>query len=203
MVKHMVKRANNREMQEARNGFVKMSKQLAYQGDLVTKRLTHNDAFSTNNAVLGVQLISSGSVQSDPATEWASFAARYQQYRVKALSVTFYIYNGQGNPVQPYVVSDYIGSSVPGTATQIISDERCVVRASAGQQGSTMFVFETDWSRNPNAKLWNPTSAVVPTANVYGVAFASHPQALASSGSVAALQIITTTAWLVEFRGSQ
>jgi hypothetical protein len=77
MVKHMVKRANNREMQEARNGFVKMSKQLAYQGDVVTKRLTHNDAFSTTNAVLGVQLISSASVQSDPATEWASFAARY------------------------------------------------------------------------------------------------------------------------------
>jgi hypothetical protein len=198
MTKKMNKRPRNRELQEARNGFVKMSKQLAYQGDVLTKRLTFNGSYSTSGtSVLGVQLISSSSVESDPAAEWASFAARYQQFRVKALSVTFVMYAGYCGP---YVVSDYIGSSTPATSAQIISDERCVVRNFQGIQGSTMFVFETDWSRNPNAKLWNPTSASIPTANTYGIAFASHPQAVAQN-SVLVFQ--TTTAWLVEFRGSQ
>jgi hypothetical protein len=203
MTKNMNKRPRNRELQESRNGFVKMSKQLAYSADVVTKRLTFNGSYTTTNSVLGVQLINSATVESDPAAEWASFAARYQQYRVKALSVTFYMFEPVNGPTTPYVVSDYIGTSVPGSATQIISDERCVVRAPGGQQGASMFVFETDWSRNPNAKLWNPTSAAVPAANTYGIAFASHPQAPASTGGGAVLQLVTTTAWLVEFRGSQ
>jgi hypothetical protein len=198
MTKNMNKRPRNRELQEARNGFAKMSKHLAYQGDVITKRLTFNGAYSTSGAsILGVQLISSSSVESDPAAEWASFAARYQQYRVKALSVTF-VMSGQ---CTPYVVSDYIGTSTPSSAAQIISDERCVVRSYQGIQGGTMFVFETDWNRNPNAKLWNPTSASLPSANTYGIAFASHPQAVAPGGSTLIFQ--TTTAWLVEFRGSQ
>jgi hypothetical protein len=203
MAKNMSKRPRNREIQETRNGFVKMPKQLAYQGDLITKRLTHNDSYSTTNAVLTLQTISTSNVESDPATEWSSFAARYQQYRVKALSVTVYMLDPVGYAATPFVFSDYIGTATPSSATQILSDERSVIRAPGGQQGSTMFVYETDWSRNPNAKLWNPTSAAVPSANVYGIAFASHPLASATTGGSAVLHFITTTAWLVEFRGSQ
>jgi hypothetical protein len=202
MQRKLAKRPRNRELQEARNGFVKMPKQLAYAGDVITKRLTNTNSYVVTNSVLGVQLKSTSTVQSDPAVEWASFAARYQQYRVKALSVTFFFMGYNYVQASPYVISDYIGTAVPGSSAQIISDERCVVRASGGQNGSTMFVYETDWTRNPNAKLWNPTSAVIPAANTYGIAFASHPQAVAASGTNVP-QLVTTDAWIVEFRGSQ
>jgi hypothetical protein len=203
MVKSKPKRFKNREIQEARNGFVQMPRQLAYSGDVITKRLTFTNSYITNNSVLGVQLKNTGTVQSDSATEWASFAARYQQYRVKALSVTFYFYQNSGYLGSPFVVSDYLGTAIPGSSAQILSDERCVVRANGGQNGSSMFVYETDWSRNLNAKLWNPTNAVIPAANVYGIAFASHPQASPTIGGTNITQLITTDAWLVEFRGSQ
>jgi hypothetical protein len=192
------KRSDQREIQETRNGFVKMPKQVGSQGDIITKRVTYSNSYATSSGgVLALDVVNCAQVQSNPASEWASFAARYQQFRVKALSVTFYmVYPSVG----PYVFCDYIGSAAPSSATQIVSDERCVIRAPGGNAGSTLLVYETDWSRNPNARLWNPTSAALPAANGYGIAFTFHPLAV----TVDSLTVLVgSTDWLVEFRGSQ
>jgi len=175
-------------------------------GDVITKRLTLPGAVisSTAGGLLAVNASAdSNLVQTGPASEWASFAARYQQYRVRALRLIMEpVFPGSGTPVGaavvghgPLYVSDYIGSSAPSTAAQVLSDERALVTNT-----SRKVDFTVDWARNPNAKLWNPTSAPPPTANTYGIAFAGHP----SGPLTAATAYYTTTfEWVVEFRGSQ
>jgi hypothetical protein len=208
-MKNNVKSKNGRDhdVRQAHFGLAKVPRPISSEGDIIVKKLTYNVQYLLNGAgVLPVTTINTAQVESDPASEWSSFAARYQQYRVKALSLTGYFVmpNGSsiGNPNgSPIVLCDYLGSSAPSSATQIVSDERSEIRGIASVNGSLMFVFETDWFRNPNAKLWNPTSAATPTANSYGIAFASHPQAV--DGTTNAVSIVGTVCWLVEFRGSQ
>jgi hypothetical protein len=173
---------------------------LSNAGDQIVKRMTYPNVTLPTGAgtVIPVYAINSGEVQSNPASEWTSFAARYQQYRVRALRIT----GKATQPVQTSTIShgalfrgDFIGSSVPTTLAQVLSDEN--VRCCGTDQN---FVDIVTWSRNPNAKLWNPTSAVIPTANVFSwiCASASTP-ALTTATTYYALMI----EWEVEFRGSQ
>jgi hypothetical protein len=92
--------------------------------------------------------------------------------------------------------ADFIGTSLPTSAAQVLSDERCRI-VSIGDK----VVITSTWLRNPNAKLWAPTSAAVPAANSYGVAFASATNA----GILTALADYYTITVLfdVELRGSQ
>jgi hypothetical protein len=144
-------------------------------------------------------------VQSAPATEWASFAARYQQYRVRRVRVracpVFPVNDGpDGIAVSTghssLYVSDFIGTSVPGSAAQVLADEGAKALCTYKP-----FVYETTWARNPNAKLWNPTSAVIPAANSYGIAWASSTNATMMAAS--APYISYDVEWEVEFRGAQ
>lgn len=178
----------------------------ASEGDVIVKKLTlpSQSISTTAGAIIAVTTtVTSGLVQSNPATEWASFAARYQQYRVRKVRVRMMpVFPGSGNVAagstcagQLYV-SDYIGSSAPTSAAQVLSDEGSRVFST-----SKVVNYVTTWARNPNAKLWNPTSAVVPTANEYGVAWASSTVATAMAASQ--LYFSYDVEWTVEFRGSQ
>jgi hypothetical protein len=93
-------------------------------------------------------------------------------------------------------VSDFIGTSVPASAAQVLSDEGSKVMCTYKP-----FVFEATWARNPNAKLWNPTTAAVPAANSYGIAWASNTNATLMTA--AAPYFSYDVEWEVEFRGSQ
>jgi len=170
-------------------------------GDVITKRMTiPNLSISTNGAgVVAVNTtIDSTLVETAPATEWASFAARYQQYRVKSVKMIACATNpaaSPGNaPVVPLYVSDFIGSSVPSSAAQILADEGSRVISSKND-----FTFRATWARNPNAKLWTPTSGAITTANSYGIAFASNTAVTA----VSSLQFGYQLEFEVELRGSQ
>lgn len=169
-------------------------------GDQIVKRMTlSNNALATNaGTAIPITSVTSGSVQSDPAAEWASFAARYQQYRVRAIRVT-----GKAvNPVQSATIvhsalyrGDYIGSSVPGSAAQVLSDEG--VKTNGTDRDFTHVVT---WKRNPNARLWNSTSAVIPTANQFAWVAASPPAPPLTTATTYYALVIE---WEVEFRGSQ
>lgn len=148
--------------------------------------------------VIPVSSIISGVVQSSPASEWASFAARYQQYRVRAIRVT----GKATQPIQSATIShsvlyrgDYIGTSVPSTSAQVLSDEN--VRQNATSRD---FVDVVTWSRNPNARLWNPTSASIPTANEFAWVAASASTPLLTTATT---YFAMTAEYEVEFRGSQ
>jgi hypothetical protein len=173
---------------------------IASAGDQIAKRMTDGNITLATGAgtTIVVTSVSSGSVQSLPAAEWASFAARYQQYRVRAIKVT-----GKAiNPVQTATLThgalyrgDYIGSATPGSAVQVLSDENVKLCSTHKD-----FVDVVTWVRNPNAKLWNPTSAVIPAANTFSWVTAS---ATTPALTTATTYYSLTFEWEVEFRGSQ
>jgi hypothetical protein len=168
-------------------------------GDTISKRFTYPSTLSTGaGVVFPVTSYTTSSVQAIPATEWSSFAARYQQYRVRGmrlLAKARFPVNTSTIGHSIVYIADYIGSAIPGSASQVLSDEGVKVHASC-----TDWSYGVSWSRNPNAKLWNPTSTSIPVANQFGIVFAS--------SAAAALTTATTyydfvVEWDVEFRGSQ
>jgi hypothetical protein len=166
--------------------------------------MTYPSAMNSNGAgsVVVSATLTSGLVQSEPATEWASFAARYQQYRVRSIKLsytpTFTVNTGLTATTggSQLFVSDFIGTSVPGSALQVLSDEGVKIFSTLKS-----FQFMTNGRRNPNAGLWNPTSAVIPGANVFGIAFASNPTTPTLPFTVTIGLLVFE--WVVEFRGSQ
>lgn len=178
------------------------------QGDQIVKHLTFAGgpvATTAGSLIVVDATTTAAAVQSLPATEWASFAARYQQFRVKQVRLRLTpVYPVSGPPTAAGLVghsqlfiSDFIGASVPATAVQVLSDERSVTVPTFRDT-----TFVTTWLKNPNAKLWNPTAAALPVANSFGVSFASNP----NSGTVMAAltsYYVRDIEWVVEFRGSQ
>jgi hypothetical protein len=167
-------------------------------GDFITKRMTSSSSITTTGGgAIGVTTISSGGVQSIPSTEWTRFAAAYQSYRVRGLRVKFIPTHPTVDAVATVhsflVVGDSLQGNAPSSATQIMSDEASVEFPT--HKGK---VFICDWSKNPNAKLWNPTTAVIPTANLFQINFAS-PNVLAVTTKYFDILI----EWIVDFRGSQ
>jgi hypothetical protein len=176
------------------------SRQLENAGDQIVKRMTYPNLVLATGAgtVIVVNEITTSLVQSLPASEWASFAARYQQYRVRAMRIT-----GKAvQPIQSATVAhsvlyrgDYLGTAAPTTLAQVLSDEE--VKSCTTNKD---FRDVVTWKRNPNARLWNPTSAAIPSANTFTwvCASASTP-ALTTATTYYALVL----EWEVEFRGSQ
>jgi len=190
------KRAAGRRSNTARP----FSKTIEDAGDQIVKRMSFSTLVLATGAgtAIPVTVVTSSDVQSIPATEWASFSARYQQYRVRAIRVT-----GKAiQPVQTATIShsalfrgDYIGDSPPGGFAQVLADERV-------KDNSTFKDFRDTitWKRNPNARLWNPTSAAIPAANQYAwVCASATPPVLTTATTYYALVV----EWEVEFRGSQ
>ncbi len=176
-------------------------------GDIVLKTMTLSSqvlATSAGGVIPVTTSITSSLVQSGPAAEWASFAARYQQYRVRAVRIIakairtrpYLDAAGVDNLVSSLYVADYIGTAVPASAAQVLSDENSKVLSTADH-----FVYETTWAKNPNAKLWNPTSAAIPAANLYGIALASSTLVGLLKGTTN--QYTYVVEWDVELRGSQ
>jgi len=175
-------------------------------GDEIVKRMTVANGTIALDASGNLSLMTydASLVFGAPATEFASFAARYQQYRVRWVKVTFTpLYNvsfqvpagGTTAPILQVYCSDFIGVSVPSSPAQVLADERALIHNTA-----STFVVRADWARNPNAKLWNPVSAAIPAANDYGIAVASNTS---SSGSPFNGIMSYSVEFLVELRGAQ
>jgi len=201
----MMNKSTRKSASRRRRGVAQPSGRPFGDGDVVTKRMTYPGGFISSNGanvIVVTTVATAADVQSLPASEWASFAARYQQYRVKSVrAILEPLYPGSSTPTNASTghnalyVADYIGTAAPGTAAQVLSDEGAVVINT-----SRKVDFKTTWARNPNARLWNPTSAALPAANSYAIAVASNT-ALAL---VASTDYFTVTMeWEVEFRGSQ
>lgn len=199
----MNKKPTNRKRSTGRPMPINRSLRSRNAGDDVVKKMTLSSQSSSTNAG-GVILVNSTTtaalVQSQPAAEWASFAARYQQFRVRSVSIRMVpaftdSQNLVVNQSQLYV-ADFIGTAAPTTAAQVLSDERSLMLGTHRE-----FSFTCSWVRNPNAKLWNPTSAALPAANSFGIAFASSTVAGLLAASV--VHYTFDVVWVVEFRGSQ
>lgn len=168
-------------------------------GDQIVKRMTTGSTLATGGGTaIAVTAVTSAQVQSIPATEWASFAARYQQYRVRAIRIT----GKATQPVQTATIThsvlyrgDYIGSAAPASSAQVLSDE--MVMESCTNKD---FKHLVTWKGNPNAKLWNPTSAAIPAANQFAWVCASPAAPVLTTATTYYALVLE---WEVEFRGSQ
>jgi len=193
------KRAAGRRSNNARP----FSKGFENAGDQIVKRLTLSGQVLATGAGTAIPLtvVSGSSTEGTAPTsadEWASFSARYQQYRVRAIRVV-----GKAvQPVQTATIShsdlyraDYIGTAGPASSAQVFADEMVKTNTT-----SRDFSHVVTWRRNPNAKLWNPTSATIPAANSFSWVCAS-PAAPALT--TATTYYAYTVEWEVEFRGSQ
>jgi len=173
-------------------------------GDVIVKRMTipSGSISTTAGGLVAVATYSSSLVQSTSATEWASFAARYQQYRVRRMRMSriaiWNVTQSGGDQMGQATMydSDWIGTSVPTSAAQVLADEKATISGSCQDRR-----LSVTWERNPNAKLWNPTSASIPAANQFGLALAS-----GTTGAVLPSSAVVFTYSLefdVELRGSQ
>lgn len=168
-------------------------------GDQIVKRMTYQTIAATGaGTTIPVTAFSSGQVESLPATEWASFAARYQQYRVHLIRV-----RGKAIlPIQSATVShselfvgDFLGGVMPSSAAQVLSDERSKQFATHKD-----FNYVVTWARNPNAKLWNTTASAIPNADIFSAVFASPTVPVLTTATT---YYSITVEWEVEFRGAQ
>jgi len=171
------------------------------EGDIITKRCT----FSLAGATAVAHLVPIVAITTDTArsnsTEFPSFAARYQEFRVKSMKMFFIpvanvaTVDGGVSNIPTLLVADYLSTNTPSTPAQLLSDERVAIH-----HGCQMFSFTTDWSRNPNAKLWSSTSVAIPNPNLYSIVY----------GSIVADPLVANVIYfnniieyIVEFRGSQ
>lgn len=59
------------------------------EGSSIVKRMTYQTQVTSSGAGAAIISINSGDVRANPAVEWASFAARYTDYRVLAMKLTY------------------------------------------------------------------------------------------------------------------
>lgn len=197
MLKHRFKKSMKKQV-----GGASQSRQGAFgisnAGDQIVKRISFPGNSLGTGAGTTIPVAAFGTASVTSCTEWASFAARYQQYRVRAIRIT----GKATQPVQLAAVShsalfrgDFIGSSAPSTSAQVLSDENVKIVATCKD-----FVDIVSWVRNPNAKLWNPTSGAPPAANQFSWVGASASAPLLTTATTYYCLIAE---YEVEFRGSQ
>jgi hypothetical protein len=170
------KKRNNKKQQTPR---VSRIRSIEFGADTLVRRFTIGSQVVSTNG-FGIVPVTTN-FQSDqcsqfPSSEWASYAARFGQYRVLKFSMhlrpTMPVNSGviATNLLSSMYFSDFMSTTIPTTAVGIVSD-RSFREFSTGRA----IVYQTTWARNPNAKLWTPTSTAIPATSRYGIAYCSHP----------------------------
>lgn len=156
---------------------------------------------STAGGVIAPTAVSSGFVFTN-GTEFASYAARYSEYRIKAMRMHFMACHPAQVPTAT-ITGDhgaiFVGQSeqgpVVGSGQQVMSLFRRKVHST-----SKSFVAYADWSRNENAKLWNAVAAIVPAANNFSIQWGT--PTFANNAIVASTDYFSCfLEWDVQFRG--
>jgi hypothetical protein len=147
--------------------------------------------------------VSSGFVFTN-GTEFASYAARYSEYRIKRMRMHFIATHPTNVPTATDTADHgaiFVGQSeqgpVVGSGQQVMSLFKRQVHPT-----SQSFIFHSDWSQNPNAKLWNAVGAIVVAANNFSIQWGT--PAFANNAVVASTDYYSCfLEWDVEFRGQQ
>jgi len=120
-------------------------------------------------AIIGASMSSQGVTS---ATEFASMAARYQEYRVLAMRVRWRPRFCQSAESAGLTVAE---SGVPLGCTFVVTAPSTVAGVVASEGFKTTsniskaLEMEVAWEVNPNAKLWTNNSIAVPLAQSFGI----------------------------------
>jgi len=156
---------------------------------------------TTAAGIIAPTAVASGAVFGS-STEFASYAARFDQYRVKKLKIYFIACHPEQVPTATDTADHgalFVGQSemgaVVGTGQQVMSLYKRQVRPTYAS-----FSFTGTWDRNPNCKLWSQTNAVPAGTNQFSVQWGT--PAFANNAVVASTDYFSLFAeWTVEFRG--
>ncbi len=151
---------------------------LGSSGDIIQKRMTYAGLITSSGAgAINLSSFDTNLVQS--ASEWSSFATRYQSYRVHGMKVTFMALHPTVDPAATahgvLYTSHSITSNGPSSNAQVLSGEHSIKKPTWKNLSTVV-----DWRVNPNAKLWTSTSSNIPVDNRFQVNYGS-PSTFANS----------------------
>lgn len=169
-------------------------------GMQVVKRMTYNTACTTAAGGALAFTLDSSAVNAS-ATEWSSYSARYLDYRVLRMVVTFvpyYVSNGAvGTAYEKFtgVLVAYDPSATFSIASiaAVWALEKCQIKPITKQWSATFQATEREHM------LYNPTNAVIPAANRFRAVFATPGSILTGPATYGTFYV----EWIVEFRGAQ
>jgi hypothetical protein len=156
----------------------------------------------------GTGFIAAGFVTSDQArslgSDFASFAARYTQFRVRAVRMRMYplvdantAVTAGGGAVTPHptaiAMAAYKSNLSYGTYSSVCTGNN----AKIFQGRERCIEYSIDWSNYPDAKFWSASNAAIPTDQVYG--FQYQDSGTAPASAVSTTYYRTVLDWIVEF----
>lgn len=135
---------------------------------IFTKRIVASSSIQSNGSgfIAATSMVSTAQVTG--VGDFSVIAGVYSNYRVKALRVTvhpFYVANTTSVVVSPLIAVVPWRSGLTPTTFQGFC-ESSEVRYCSGYKSYT---FETSNKNYPDGKLWNPTNAVIASADSYGL----------------------------------
>ncbi len=134
-----------------------------------TRVMTYNGVINTTTGNTIGGSYGSGLVTS--ATEFASLAARYQEFRVLALKLLWVPRFGQANESCAVAESGmpigaaFVGGVAPSSVAAILACDGAKIAKTVCKQ----LVIEADYKLNQNALLWSPASSSPAAANQFGI----------------------------------
>jgi len=149
---------------------------LEFKTDSLVRRMTTSRIVSTGaTGIVAVTTdLQSDYCQSLPSTEFASYAARFGQYR--CIAMTLRVFPCIPSPTGGINLSagalyfcDFIATTIPTLAINVLSDRGSKVFSSAQK-----FTYRVSGGKYANTKLWTPTSTAIPAANRFGIAYCSN-----------------------------
>lgn len=206
-------KSNQRKQRGARDGPSRREKQTNVRMDnlssntvVVRRRIVAVGVIATS----GAGFIPLTSITTDQArtvgTDFSSMAARYTQWRVRAVRQRLYpivdsttAVTAGGGVVTPHPTAIAFASYREGLGYASFASVCTGTDARIFQGREKCIEYSADWSNNPDAHLWSATNAAIPTANVYGFQFIDTGVAPASAVSTTYYRAVYD--WDVEFQG--
>jgi hypothetical protein len=169
---------------------------------IVTRRIcaaATNISTTAGGLLLATTLASSSAASA--ASDFASYAALFTSYRVKAVKTTLLpyfpvpLFNGVGTVVvPPSIASSEFRGGLGGATYQSIADGA----KSRFLSGYKSYALTADYSKDNDAQLWTPTTSAIPAAESYGILAMGTATAATANTAI----WVANPEYLIEFRAT-
>jgi len=186
--------------------FLEIAKQRNFDTPITRRTITAPvgvEIATTAGGIVAPTYVSSGFAFTN-GQEFASYAARFSEYRVRQMTCHFIACHPAQVPTAT-VGADHGVIYLGQIEDQVTAATGSLVLAYYGREVRPTyqsFRKTVTWDRNPNAKLWNPVGAAIPAGNTFGIEYGTQP--FATNPLIASTTyFVQVTEFEVEFRGEQ
>jgi hypothetical protein len=208
----MLRRKNNKGLSSTsakknnKRGFIQNIPRNPLRPATYIRRLTLPGTVIPTSAsgVINITSVTSDSVRSGAATEWASLSARFEMFRVRKIFARWVpVWPKGSNVFGSSAIANhgqfFVGTNIGGTSTNTIP---AILASIDGRVFSTSdyIRYEADASINLSAKLWTPVGSAIAALSQFGITAGS--AAAANTTLVVSTDYFTVyNEWEVEFMG--